>query len=249
MPDPDLPPASPSPSTPLQSGRTHAAASLRWRPLLGPALALAAVAALAAATFLGGQPADERAGTSATTPGERRDVDDPLALGDVDAPVVLVEFSDYQCPYCGRFAREVKPQLIADYVAAGVLRLEWRDLPLQGERSYLAAAAARAAAVQGGFELMHDALFAPDRDPAGVDTDRLVALADELGLDPVRFATDLEDAAQTEAIDADRRQAEQLGVNATPTVLIGDERIVGAQPLAVFTAAVEAAAAAADGGR
>ena len=72
----------------------------------------------------------------------RRDFDDPMAVGRVDAPVVMVEYSDFQCPYCGRFARETKPELLRQYVERGVLRIEWRNFPIFGEESERAARAA-----------------------------------------------------------------------------------------------------------
>src|SRR5699024_1196470 len=78
----------------------------------------------------------------------RRDEGDPLAMGAVDAPVVMVEFADYRCPFCAKFSRDVEPELIEQYVDTGKLRIEWRDMPIYGEDSARAARAARAAAEQ-----------------------------------------------------------------------------------------------------
>ena len=80
----------------------------------------------------------------------------PPTLGDEDAPVTMVEYSDFQCPYCGRFARETKPALLREQVEEGVLRIEWRNFPLFGEESERAALAAWAAGQQGKFWEFHD---------------------------------------------------------------------------------------------
>jgi hypothetical protein len=95
----------------------------------------------------------------------RRDAGDPLALGDVDAPVVMVNYSEFQCPFCGKFARDTEPELIEQYVEDGTLRIEWRDFPYLGPESTRAAPAGRAAAAQGRFWDFHDALFADQPPP------------------------------------------------------------------------------------
>src|SRR5665811_161418 len=81
----------------------------------------------------------------------RRIDGDPTALGDTDAPVVLVEYSDYRCPFCAVFARETLPVLIDEYVESGQVRIEWRDLTVFGQQSIEAAIAGRAAGAQGLF--------------------------------------------------------------------------------------------------
>src|SRR5699024_5603667 len=73
----------------------------------------------------------------------RRDADDPMAIGDVDAPVVLIDYSDFQCPFCGKFARDTAPELIDEYVDEGILRIEWRDFPYLGDDSWKGARAGR----------------------------------------------------------------------------------------------------------
>ena len=85
----------------------------------------------------------------------RRESDDPMALGEADAPVVMVAYSEFQCPFCGKFARDTEPVLIEKYVEDGTLRIEWRDFPYLGPESTVAARGGRAAAAQdrfGGFE-------------------------------------------------------------------------------------------------
>ncbi len=77
---------------------------------------------------------------------------------------MLIEYSDFQCPYCGRFARETKPVLLRDFVERGVLRIEWRNYPIFGEESERAARAAWAAGRQGRFWQFHDLVYAEPRE-------------------------------------------------------------------------------------
>jgi protein-disulfide isomerase len=192
------------------------------------------------------QPADADATREALrTELERLEADDPLALGDVDAPVVMIEWSDFQCPFCGRFARETKPELIDRYVEEGVLRIEWRDLPVLGEESFTAALAGRAAAEQGAFWELHDAIYAEDRGRNAGELDRepLIAMAADLGLDVERFEADLDDPALAEAVQADLQLGQSLGITGTPTFLINGHLVVGAQPTEMFAGAIEDLAA------
>jgi protein-disulfide isomerase len=259
----------PSSST---TARVSSAASRSSRNLLLPGLVLFAVLLLGFAAFAGGG-ADETAGDDAAgdpaaeadpnTDGgetataddgefdlravERRIEGDPYAVGEVDAPVVMVEYSDFQCPFCGVFARDTHPQLMERYVADGTLRIEYRDTPILGEESTTAALGGRAAANQGAFWEFHDEVFSEDRERnAGeLAADRLVEMAADLGLDVERFAQDLEDPAAMEAVQRDRREAQELGVSSTPAFLINGRPILGAQPLDTFVAVIEEAAAAA----
>lgn len=177
----------------------------------------------------------------------RRVPDDPLAQGDVDAPVVLVMWSDYQCPFCGRFARETEPELVDQYVQSGVLRLEWRDFPYMGDQSQLTAQAARAAGQQGAYWEFHDAVYGLELAPQSgeLTADRLTAMAADLGLDTDRFTTDMTSPATVEAVAADFSEGQSLGITGTPTFLVNSTPIVGAQSLDTFSSAIEAAAAAA----
>lgn len=81
----------------------------------------------------------------------RRDAGDKLAQGRTDAPVVLIEYADFKCGYCGKFARDTEPALIKKYVADGTLRIEWRNFPIFGKESEAAARASWAAARRGPF--------------------------------------------------------------------------------------------------
>ncbi|WP_411075290.1 DsbA family protein [Streptomyces sp. cmx-4-7] len=173
----------------------------------------------------------------------RRDASDGLALGRADAPVVLIEYADFKCGYCGKFARDTEPVLVEKYVRNGTLRIEWRNFPIFGEESEAVARASWAAGRQGRFWEFHRAAYAEDAKQKGFGKDRLAALAKEAGVpDAARFAKDAEGAAARAAIGRDQEQGYALGATSTPSFLVNGRPIAGAQPLETFTEAIEAAA-------
>ncbi|MFF8843633.1 DsbA family protein [Streptomyces sp. NPDC015127] len=173
----------------------------------------------------------------------RRDAKDPLAAGRADAPVVMVEYADFQCGYCGKFARDTEPQLVKKYVDAGVLRIEWRNFPIFGEASEAAARAAWAAGQQGRFWQFHAAAYAEGAKEKGFGQDRLRALAREAGVrDLDRFARDADSDAARKAVAKDQQEGYGLGATSTPSFLVNGRPIAGAQPMETFTEAIEAAA-------
>lgn len=227
-----------SPTGPAHRTRTGPPTS--WaRRLALPALVLLA---------LGGGVAVVLA-TGSTAPSEQVRTSGAPSLGDPDAPVVIVEYADFQCPFCGAFAREVKPQLEAAYVATGEVRFEWRDFAWMGPESTAAAGAARCAAEQGRFWEYHDRLYAAPVAPNSgtFGRERLLANASEVGLDAAAFGACLDDRRHHAAIEADTAAAAGLGLTGTPTFVIGDQRIVGAQPFEIFAQAIDAALAAEGG--
>jgi protein-disulfide isomerase len=252
-------------------------APARLRPLLVPFLALLVVGALTVAALSGGGGTDgevaiEDAGGAGSDPVtgdertrgdpprdadaldayllslERREAGDPLAVGDPDAPVLAIVFSDFQCPFCAAFARDVMPELEERYVDDGTLRIEWRDLPVLGAESTAAAIGARAAARQGAFWELHDEIFAVDRERnvGELAPEELVAMAEGLGLDADRFAQDLEDDQLAAAVDADLQVARSLGLTGTPAFLINGRPLMGGHPVEVFEAAIDELAAEAE---
>jgi protein-disulfide isomerase len=161
------------------------------------------------------------------------------ALGDADAPVVMVEYGDFRCPFCGEFARETEPKLVDEYVESGTLRMEWRDFPYLGRESVRAALAARAAQEQGKFWEYHDLLY--ENQSGGFSDERLVELARETHLDTEEFEADLGSARHQEAVTRDFREGQRIGITGTPTFLINGEMLAGAQPIEVFEDAIEQA--------
>ncbi|MCB5908376.1 DsbA family protein [Streptomyces pinistramenti] len=176
----------------------------------------------------------------------RRQDGDPLAVGRKDAPVVLVEYADYQCSFCGRFTRETQPGLIKKYVDAGTLRIEFRNFTIYGADSERAARASWAAGQQGRFWQMHDELYAKTRKGDALAEDRLVELARTSGVKDIdRFRKDLDSEAAKRAQQKDQDEGYRLGVQSTPSFLVNGRPVAGAQSTEVFGRAIEDAAAAA----
>lgn len=170
----------------------------------------------------------------------RREADDPMAKGEVDAPVVIIEYADYRCPFCASWGRDVQPAL-QDLIDDGTVRLEFRDRILFGEESEATALAARAAGEQGMYWEFHDAVFAaaPDSGHPDMPREKLLGFAEEIGVpDLERFEADLDSAELRAAMEADMAEGDSLGVRSTPTFLVNTVALVGAQPEQVFRQAV-----------
>lgn len=166
--------------------------------------------------------------------------DDPRALGDPEAPVLIVEFTDFECPFCQQFVRDTRPRIIEQFVERGLVRFVVRDFPLTDihPSAPLAAAAAHCAADQDQFWPMHERLFATHRvEWGGVpnrDRDVFVEFAGDLGIDTATFVACLDDPATREAISAEQAAAERLGINSTPNFLVNGQLLRGALPFRVF---------------
>ncbi|ABM16323.1 MULTISPECIES: DsbA family protein [Mycolicibacterium] len=175
---------------------------------------------------------------------ERRTTGDPLAQGDPAAPVVMVMFADYRCPFCAKFSRDTEPDLVERFVDQGVLRLEWRDMPIFGEQSMRAARAGRAAAEQGKFWEFNHEVFAmsPDRGHADLNEDALVGFAEKAGVPDIdKFAASMRGNEFDAAIDADLAQGSSIGVPSTPAFVINGEPVLGAQPTEEFVRVIDEA--------
>ncbi len=175
----------------------------------------------------------------------RRTPGDPVALGKEDAPVVIIEYSEFQCPFCGKFARDTEPALIEQYVEDGTLRIEWRDFPYLGPESTTAAQGGRAAAAQNSFWAFHDEMYADQLPPnsGNIDEDYLAGIAGKLGLDVEQFRTDMSSRATEQAIAEDFSEGQAIGVTGTPAFVINGVPVIGAQPTEVFEKTIEQAAA------
>jgi protein-disulfide isomerase len=183
-------------------------------------------------------------GSAGVTAVERRQADDPFSLGDPDAPVVMVVFSDYRCPFCAKFSRDTEPVLVERFVDDGTLRIEWRDYPIFGEQSMLAARAGRAAAEQGSFWEFNRAVYAaaPDRAKADLTEEALIGFARQAGVPDIdRFTAGMRGTAFDAAINADLAQGNSIGVPSTPAFLINDVPLLGAQPTEEFVRAISEA--------
>lgn len=167
----------------------------------------------------------------------RRDADDVTAMGDKDADLVLIEYSDYRCPFCGAFARDTLPKLKEEYIDTGKVRYEWRDFPVFGEESVEGAMAARAAGEQGLYREYNEAMYAdaPERGHLKINRDKVMAWAEEVGVpDMDQFEKDLDDPDLRAKVEADTQEARQVGATGTPAFVLGDQLIAGAQPVDSF---------------
>jgi protein-disulfide isomerase len=173
-------------------------------------------------------------------------IGDAPIKGDPDAPVTIVEYSDYQCPFCERHFQETLPQLLEDYVATGQARYVFKDFPLSQihPQAAKAAEAARCAREQGGDEAywqMHDRLFEGQADWSG-NPDHVAVFkgyAAELGLDQATFDECLDGDRYAAAVQADLQEGAGFGVSGTPTFFINGQPLVGAQPYEVFVQVIE----------
>jgi Na+/H+ antiporter NhaA len=161
--------------------------------------------------------------------------------GPLDAPVTVVEYGDFECPYCGRAEPAIR-ELLAEH---GDVRYVWRHLPLNDVHPHTqqAAEASEAAAYQGAFWPMHDVLL--DRQDA-LELPDLIGYARELGLDTERFEEDLREERGAARVAEDVDSADLSGVSGTPTFFINGRRHHGAYDLATLAAAVKAAGARAE---
>lgn len=159
--------------------------------------------------------------------------------GPAGAPLTLVEYADFECPFCGR-ATGVVHELIERF--GDELRYVFRHLPLTDVHGYaeLAARGAEAAGAQGRFWEMHDRLFSHQDD---LDVDHLIGYAGELGLDTEQFAGDLDDSAHARHVRDDVASAEASGARGTPTFFVGEARHVGPYDTDALARELEAARA------
>lgn len=164
-------------------------------------------------------------------------------LGDANAKVTIVEFSDFQCPYCGKFQEEVYPFIKQEYVDTGKASFVYLDFAFLGEESKFAAQAAKCAAEQGKFWEYHDFLFKSHKgeNQGAFGVAKLKGFA--RGVVPNTFAFNqcLDSNRYEQAVLEETALGRAAGVAATPTVLINGKLVVGALPYAAFKQEIEAA--------
>lgn len=180
----------------------------------------------------------------------RRVEGDPMAMGAVDAPVVLIEWFDYRCPFCAAHANRTVPAIVDEYVDAGLVRIEYHDVVLFGDDSFAAAVAGRAAAAQGRFHEYVEALFAaaPDSGHPDMPREKLVGFAEQAGVPDIeRFTADLDDPGLRQAVIDSTNAARQLGISSVPFFVVADAALAGAQPIETFRELLDEKLAAARG--
>lgn len=153
--------------------------------------------------------------------------------GSADAPVVMVEFSDFQCVYCRKFRQDTLPKIEERYIRTGKVRYVYRHMALLGEASVVAAQAASCAYDQGKFWEYHDKLFG-NTSPLAFTSARLKRYAADLGLDDKAFHACLDSKKHAERVEAETIIGRALGATGTPSFLINGQLLIGAYPFELF---------------
>lgn len=231
---------------------TQESAPPGWRTVLDLAVSVAVliVAGVIVWSFL------TRPIAGAPTTGAPRELPIPLdpvsvegsaVIGAREASLILIEYSDFQCPYCASFARDTLPLIRKKYIDTGQVRLAFKHLPLPMHQNAVSAAeASECAARQGQFWRMHDWLFANATRLDKVATDGV----SDVGLDAIGFSDCIAEGLTAAKVRQDRAEAKSLQITSTPTFLLGKvqpdgrvsiiiRRIPGAVPPEVFSRAIE----------
>lgn len=153
-----------------------------------------------------------------------------VAAGKDNAPVKMLVFSDFQCPFCGQFASQVEPLLISEFVNTGKLQLVYYDFPLGGAHKYsfLASRAARCAADQGKFWEYHNVVFGRQSDwsfDESMPLKKFLAYGKDVGVDETKFKKCVRSDRYQDLVSANRALGERLGVNSTPTLFLNGKRV------------------------
>jgi protein-disulfide isomerase len=169
------------------------------------------------------------------------------ARGNSSAPVTLVEFSDFQCSNCGRFAKNTEPQIVKEYISTGQVNMVYKHFPLRGPDSVTASMASQCANDQGKFWEFHDLLFNNQKAEGSgwASSENMKKFASELGLDSGNFDSCLDSDKYRSFVENDFAFTEEIGVTGTPTFIVvksngsAPEEILGAQPFSSFKAVLD----------
>jgi len=180
---------------------------------------------------------------------------DGKALGVAGAPVTVDIWADFQCPVCGRLAREIEPRVVADFVEKGIVRLVAHDFAFIGARStpdesLAAATASRCAVKENRYWEYANFLFwnQGGENKGAFREERLLAIADAVGLDRTAFEACLKDASVKRGVQQETAEGASLGVVSTPTLFVNDQKIVGLPTYDQLAAAITQAAGSATPG-
>lgn len=214
----------------------------RLRVVLDVTASIAMIGAAGAVVWiLFNRPAPVLPSAEVSAPSEPIGIPRDTTMGRSDAPVVLTVFADFECPFCGAFARDTLPSLVSGYVSSGKVQIAFRHLPLRiHARAERAAHAAECAATEQRFWPMHDLLFANQSD---LTDPALVKYAAVVGVNAEAFAGCMNDEVTARIAD-DVSLAGELGIRSTPVFLIGRREsaqsvrvtsvLMGARPLTEF---------------
>jgi len=171
-------------------------------------------------------------------------------IGNPDAPITIIEFSDFQCPFCAKFHMQTLPTIMDEYINKGTVKLVFRDFPIQNihPNAVPASIAAECANEQGKFEQMYHTLFKKQKEWSNLETSYAIALfnqyASELQLNEEKFDTCIKNVKYIEEVQKDLDEGRTFGVTGTPGFFIGNEKIgfvelKGAQPFESFKKVID----------
>ena len=223
---------------PKQRKKNRASSKLMFKPiqLMIGAVALAVIAvivliAISQFSARGPQEASAPNGAIVTAKSECPNLISGYTrtMGSLEAPVQFIEFSDFQCPVCGRFARDYEARMIKNFVCTGKVRFTYKDFAFIGPESKLAAQAANCATDQGKFWEYHDKLFASQRgeNRGNFSEKRLKGFARDLKLDMGTFSQCLDSGKYATQVQSEFQEGKKRGVNATPTFFLDGKAIRG----------------------
>jgi len=165
--------------------------------------------------------------------------EDDTVLGNANASVTIIEFSDFECPFCGRFYTETLPLIKQNYIDTGKVKLVYRDFPLSFHAdAEKAAEAAECAGEQNKYWEMHDKLF---ENQNALSVDNLKQYAKDMGLDSAKFNLCLDSGKTATEVQKDLTDGQSYGVSGTPTFFINGVEVVGAQPYSAFDQVIKQA--------
>jgi len=214
---------------------------------LGFAIILAGAMVTGAIIFTSGESATAPTAATTNQPGAEEpapidvsvDTDGFASLGDPEAPILLVEYSDYACPFCKRFNDETKPQIVQKYVDEGIVRFVRKDfIAVGGDR---AAEAAHCAGDQGAYWEYNNILMENQTADRGNWADAAVhrGYAATLGLDADALIACFEDRTHQAKVTASTQEGAENGASGTPYFVVNDIPVSGAQPFSVFEQAIQ----------
>ena len=174
---------------------------------------------------------------------------DPI-IGNPDAPITIIEFSDFQCPFCARFHIQTLPTIMEEYIEKGTVKLVFRDFPIQSihPNAVPASVAAECANEQGKFKQMHDILFEKQNEWSNLETVYAIELfnqySEQINLEQEQFSSCLSTAKYVKEIQNDLNDGRTYGVTGTPEFFIGNQEmgfveLKGAQPFESFKKVID----------
>lgn len=164
-------------------------------------------------------------------------------LGNQDAPISIVEFADFQCPFCGRYHTVVAPTIFQEYIQTGKAKLIYKHVAFLGPESVYAAVASECAANQDKFWEFHDYLFEHQQgeNEGAFNKDKLLAFGQALNLDAAQFEKCVTNDETVARVQADTEEAQKFGVSSTPTFFVNGKPLVGLKSVDEFRQVLDAA--------